>query len=159
MTAAPLDTTPWHPKLRGVYDYWRRIHPAAGLPGRQHVEPADLTGALPNLWLLDVQRQPFRLRYRLVGTRITELAGRELTGQWLDEAHPHSLAEPGFFANFLAAVEHHQPTWRKGKPTLYLHDKDFTTIERLLLPLARDGANVDIIMACTVFHTSDGGAF
>jgi len=158
MTEPLPDTAPWHPKLRGVYEYWRSIHPAAGLPGRQHVEPGDLTRVLPSLWLLDVQREPFRLRYRLVGTRITELVGRELTGQWLDEAHPHSLEEPGFFVNFLAVVERHQPSWRKSKPTLYLHDRDFTTIERLLLPLARDGATVDMIMACTVFHALDGTA-
>jgi hypothetical protein len=151
-----LDSAPWHPKLKRFYDYWRRIHPPAGLPGRQHVEPAELTPLLPNMWLLDVQRRPFRLRYRLVGTRIVDLAERDLTGQWLDEAHPHSRDEPGFFADFEAVVERGQPNWRKGKPTLYLRHKDFATIERLALPLARDGTEVDVIMACTVFHSPDG---
>lgn len=35
------------PKIRAAYDYWRRIHPAQGLPGRQHFDPANIPRLLP----------------------------------------------------------------------------------------------------------------
>jgi PAS domain len=151
-----LDVSAWHPRLQRLHDYWKRVHPASGLPGRQHVDPLAIPDLLPNLWLLDVERDPFRLRYRLVGTRITELSGRELTGLFLDEAHPHATEIPDFFRRFRAVVETGQPSWRRGVPTLYLHHKDFTTIERAALPLARDGVSVDMILAMTVFYQPDG---
>src|SRR6266849_5312118 len=56
-------------RIRALYDYWCGIHPTeAILPGRQHVEPLDLAEVLRWLWLVDVQREPLRFRYRLVGT-------------------------------------------------------------------------------------------
>jgi hypothetical protein len=40
------------------------------------------------LFLLDVNRDPRRFEYRLVGTEFSRLIGRNLTGRYLDEVHP-----------------------------------------------------------------------
>ena len=150
-----LDTTRWHPRVARLYRYWLSIHPAEGLPGRQHFDPVDVPELLPGIWLLDVQRKPFRLRYRLVGTAIVEAVGREVTGQWLDKAHPHLGGMAGFFERYRRAVEQKQPEWRRGKPRIWTH-RDFGEIENLLLPLAADGATVDILIAYTVLYRPDG---
>src|SRR5690606_8929963 len=41
----------------------------------------------------EVQTQPLRFRYRLVGTDIVQRLGMELTGKWLDE-HPDKALRP-----------------------------------------------------------------
>ncbi len=154
-----IDTSAWHPKLRRLNDYWRSIHPRDGLPGRQHLDPLAIPDILPHLWLMDVQRGPFRLKYRLLGTLLVEWIGKDHTGRWLDEVHPHVLesADPlaqgtGALPRLKSVVDTGVPNWRRGKPTLFLAHKDFVEIERLVLPLASDGRNVDVLIAATVFH-------
>ena len=151
--SVPPNRDALHPTLRLVHDYWRRMHPAAGLPGRQHLDPADIAAALPHVWLMEVHRDPLRLKYRLVGTAITEIAGRELTGQWLDEVHPGVT----IFSDAVARLVHNaEPMWQRGKPTVMLAHKELIQVERLLLPLAADGRTVDMILACSAFYDSAG---
>lgn len=150
-----LDTAKWHPASARLYAYWQSIAPNGRLPGRQHFDPVAIPELLPGIWLLDVQRMPFRLRYRLVGTRITEALGREVTGLWLDEAHPHVKDNPEFFERYREAVDTGSPTWRKGIPRLWSH-KEYRSIENLLLPCAKDGSAVDLLIAFTVIYRIDG---
>jgi hypothetical protein len=147
----PLPGDHWHPEVRGIFNYWRARHPEHGLPGRQHLDPADVVRLLPGIWLLDVQRLPFRLRYRLVGTRIVSSIGREVTGLWMDEAHPDSSRRPDYFQRYERVVESGQPSWRRGRPQLWIHE-DYTYLENLVLPLARDGRTVDMLLAFTGVH-------
>ncbi len=151
----PLDTAHWHPRVARLYRYWLSIHPAVGLPGRQHFGPVRRAELPARIWLLNVQHNPFRMRYRLVGTSFVEAVGREVTGQWLDEAHPHLRNEPGFFERYQRAAEQKQPEWRKGKPRIWAH-RDFGEIENVLLPLAADGVTVNILLAYTVLYRPDG---
>jgi hypothetical protein len=139
-----------------MYRYWQQRRPAPDvLPGRQHIDPLDFPDLLPGIWLLDVQREPLRFRYRLVGTRIVEGIGREVTGQWLDEAHPHVLATGGYGDRYRDAVMSGAVAHRRGPARLWDH-QDYREVENVLLPLAADGRTVDILMMLTVLYWSDG---
>jgi PAS domain len=153
-----VDDSSWSPALRAFHRYWLSRRPEPDLlPGRQHIDPFDLQEFLPRIWLLDVQRDPFRLRYRLMGTRICELIGKDLTGCWLEEAHPHAVRETDNFARFRRAVETGEPSRRRGKPNLFLASKaDFTEIENAAFPLARDGRNTDMLLIYSIFYTTKG---
>ena len=148
----------WHPRLRRLHQYWLDIHPPEGLPGRQHFDPTDIPDLLSNLWLLEVQREPFRLRYRLAGTSIVYAAKREVTGQWLDDVRPQVGQISGYFDRYRAVVESKKPSWRRGPPNFQL-DANFVSLENLFLPLARDGQNVDMILAGTVYFRFDKSEF
>lgn len=144
-TAPSQSPQTWHPKVARLMDYWRSLHPAEGvLPGRQHVDPIDLADLLPHLFLVDVERAPLRFKYRLVGTDYVRMMGRDLTGAYLDQVHP------GFHGSILRhyvdAVEQREPQYRKGPVMYAVAQKDHLTVERLIVPLARDGAHVDMIM-------------
>lgn len=141
----------WHPKIAQFFNYWRKIRPDSGLPGRQHFEPLDIHSLLPGIWLLDVQREPFRLRYRLVGTEAVDVIGAEVTGQWMDEAHALIARQPAYLDRYRAVVEQKLPSWRHGTPLFSMHKK-YTTLENLIVPLAADGVTVDMLAALTVFH-------
>ena len=153
--AAKIAEDSWHPDIARIHGYWRSIHPPVGLPGRQHLDalevPKDL---LPRIWLLDIQAEPLRLRYRLVGTEIVRTIGREVTGQWLDEAHPHLKGDLDYLARYRRVMATRAPSWRRGRAMLWTH-QDYREIENILLPFARDGVGVDMIMVLTVLYRWD----
>jgi hypothetical protein len=141
----------WHPDIQAIFRYWRSISPASGLPGRQHLNPADIKPLLPGVWLLDIQPAPFRLRYRLVGTRVVYLIGRDVTGRWLDEAHEDIASKPGYYDRYRRVVETGIPSWRRGLPVLSVL-QDFGVIENLVMPFAADGRHPDMLLAYTAMH-------
>ncbi len=137
-------------RVRKLYDHWLSLHsPGAGLPGRQHFDPAAIPALLPWVWMMDVQRQPLRFKHRLVGTEHVRAMGRDFTGVWLDEAYPLFLTSPAY-PQFVAAAGG-QVGYRRGPPVFHL-SKDYLLMERLLLPLAQNGRDVDVILAITVYH-------
>ena len=138
------------PRVVELHRYWLGIRlPPDRLPGRQHFDPVAIPRLLRWLWLVDVVRDPLRFRYRLVGSEHVAAFGRDLTGEWLEEAHPaflDSSAHPAFSAAAGgAAISHYRG------PPVYFVRKDFLSIERLILPLARDGRLPDILLGITVF--------
>ncbi|MBV8649966.1 MAG: hypothetical protein JO255_00780, partial [Alphaproteobacteria bacterium] len=46
-------------------------------------------------------------------------------------------------------------SYRKGA-VVAIHDKKHQTVENCIVPLARDGVTVDILVACSVLYTLDG---
>jgi PAS domain-containing protein len=151
----PDDRSQWHPLVRQFYEYWQRVAPPGRLPGRQHVAPEEIAPLLSRLWMVDVFRDPLRLRYRLVGTEITRSVGRELTGQWLDEAQPESVRNVNLHDRYRFIVGAGLPTWRRGQ-TFWDRDPTHRLVENCLAPLASDGATVDKIIAISVLFDANG---
>jgi hypothetical protein len=141
-------------RIRRLHDYWRAIHPAdKTLPGRQHVEPIDLRELLRWLWLVDVQADPLRFRYRLVGTGHRDAIGADLTGRWIDVVFPDF---PRFrdYADFAAVIGGETRYCRR--PPEFPVVKGLVQMERVLLPLARDGVNIDMLLGLSLFTRNDG---
>ncbi len=138
-----------HIEIKWLYDYWRSISPEGKLPGRQHFDPVDVPLLLPNLWLIEVHREPLRFWRRLVGSKIEEFAGMNLTGGWVGDRLSGARLS-GVHSFLMDVVESGQPNWRRGK-SLIRFEKDYAELERLYLPLASDGETVDMILAITVF--------
>ncbi len=152
----PADFADWHPKLQRMYQYWQALRPAPDLlPGRQHLDPLQIPDLLPGIWLLDIQREPFRLRYRLAGTRIVEAIGREVTGLWLDEAHPHLAAHPDYYDRYQSVMGSGVPNRRRGQARMWQHE-DYREIENVIFPFAANGKTVDMLLVLTVVYWSDG---
>jgi hypothetical protein len=137
-------------KLLALYRYWLAIRPAPDLvPGRQHFDPVAVPQLLSALWMLDVQRAPLRFKYRLLGTDHVAAMDGDMTGRWLDELFPEFTAEPNY-SQCVATVEERQVCFYKGRP-LYHVRKEYLAMERLMLPLARNGRDVDVLLAITVY--------
>lgn len=65
-------------------DYWNSL--AGGEPPeRDQFQIEDVAQLLPYLLICDFEFDPFRVRYRLSGTRVDEVTGMNLTGHYLDE--------------------------------------------------------------------------
>ncbi len=152
----PFDTAGWNPRLAALYAHWRRIRPAPDLlPGRRHFDPIDVPGALASIWLLDVQREPLRFRYRLIGSNVVRMIGGDFTGQWFDEARPALGKVMPKLVRYRLMVETGRATWRRGAPLLAL-DPYWKSTENVIMPLAADGRSVDMLMCGSVYYSHDG---
>jgi hypothetical protein len=143
-----------HPRVAELTDYWSRIHPAQGLPGRQHFDPVDVRRLLPDIWMLDVHRDPLRFRYRLVGTAIVTAVGREITGQWIEKVFANWEPKDAPYRRYKAVLETGVPSWRRGAP--FNADRArCPVVENIVLPLATDGSEIDILLGLTIYSWTD----
>jgi hypothetical protein len=151
----PEDRSDWHPLIRSFYEYWLSVSPPGRLPGRQHIAPEEVPALWSRMCILDVHRNPLRYRYRLCGTEMVRSLGREVTGAWLDEAHPQLMENPQSRERFRYMAETGRATWRRGPP-LWARDPEHRIIETCLAPLAANGVTVDKILGFSVMFDSQG---
>lgn len=136
-----------------VYRHWLAAHPVeGGLPGRHHIDPAEMAQALPNVWLVDVEREPRRFRYRLIGTGLYEGGVLAKVGDYVDQFDMYREAVGAMLS---AVVDTGVPSYHRGPPLSELA-REVRMLERLSLPLARDGRTVDMILNITVYDWQTG---
>ena len=146
----------WHPKIERLHRYWRKMQPSVDrLPGRQHFDPLDISDLMPWVWIVDIERTSGEIafRYRLLGTEHVRAMTRDLTGRRLDEAHPEFLRHAAY-PHYLQVAEGRM-SWRRGRPGFHV-DPDLFEMERIMLPLARDGSRPDMLLARTVYFRPGG---
>lgn len=150
-----IDRSAWSPKLVRFYDYWLSIAPPGRLPGRQHLDPLHIPDLMPRVWILDVLRDPLRFRYRLAGTKEVETLQHEVTGQYFDVAHARAAGRSQAIGRYRVIVEQRVATYRKGPAGLLMRN-GHRVVENCVLPLARDGETVDMILGCSILYGADG---
>ncbi len=138
------------PEFVVLFDYWRRKAPPGKLPGRQHIDPTELPARiLARVLLLDVERadgQP-RFRFRIASTALGDLVGREITGLYIDEIGPAERIAP-VIAALRTIVDTRQPVFLADPPIVA--PTKHVRVKRLGLPLARNGVDVDMVLASFV---------
>lgn len=124
--------------IRTLHRWW--LAKCAGdIPDRADFDPVDLKRLLPNLFIADVEREPFRIRYRLVGTRAVEATGMDITDCYLDELMPADPAEP-WMAYYRRAYEQRAPVFGSSEAPTTSGGR--FTYEFGLFPLRRAGREV-----------------
>ncbi|KZD03454.1 PAS domain-containing protein [Oceanibaculum pacificum] len=124
-----------HEHLRNLYGYWAARIEGGQIPARNDIDPLDLKPFLPNLLILEQVPvgSRHRYRYRLCGTAITRIVGRELTGLALQDALPEPYLSYVILTHDLA-TEKQRPVYSE---TLYHDQGDFVNgmTYRIVLPL------------------------
>jgi hypothetical protein len=138
------------PELADIVAYWRAKAGQAGLPTRAQIDPVELSRHLGYLVLVDVLGAPPspRLRYRLIGTAITALTGRDATGRYLDELYDEATYR-SVIASYLWVIEHRQPIRVYG--TMQFVNRDWVRFEAVDLPLGDAHGSVNVILSRQVF--------
>lgn len=144
----PADAT--HPDFRIFYDYWRACAPAGLLPGRQHIDPViDIPSLVPRLALYDVVDTPegLRFRVRVAGEVLIEVMGLAPAGHFVDDfiVPERRATVNGAFRQ--VARERTAHYWEKQ---MWTAGRQYVRMQRMALPLARDGRTVDMIFACHI---------
>lgn len=137
-------------RLASLCSYWRRRRGERALPLRSDIDPVDIPALLADVILLDVETAPQRFRFRLVGTRMSELFGRDPTGRYLDE--PWSRGEAASLLEPLReAVEGARPLAVFG--TMAWDNGARVDLEWLFLPLGNARGEVSMILAGADFFS------
>lgn len=139
------DPPPIHPRFHDMLDYLSGVAPPGRLPGRQHVDPCDLRQVITLVNLVDVEPGEAgpRFRYRLVGERQRQAAGRAITGLTVEEAVVPALV-PRVQANMTLATTSRLPVYDRFP--MPHPDRQFIDSQRMYHPLASDGETVDMLL-------------
>ena len=135
-----------------LYRYWRSKHQEAGLPGRGDLDPVDFFPFLPSLMLVDVldQEGRRRLRFRLMGSYHIEITGQDMTGKYFDEALTQEADRDRIISRYATAVDLKTPHY--WKRNFWCPEKRWRYYQSIILPLASDGTNVDMILSVVAFE-------
>jgi hypothetical protein len=112
----------WYENAGGSHDSW---------PPRSAFRPEDLPGrVLPHLGVVDVERDPFRVYYRLLGSAIADSLGRTNLRGYLDEMGLPQEAEVAELYRY--ALQANRPLFLAGDQVI---DGQAFTYEGGALPL------------------------
>lgn len=143
-----------HPRIRAFYTVWLRKRGIRRAPARRDFDPVEMRDFLPNLYMFDVVEPGARLRYRLIGTAVAELAG-EVTGKFIDEVLPPAM--------YAALRPHYDDVVRHFIPRYHANDlgwqgRPYIRYYRLLLPLSDDQRSVNMALGIHYHERARGGA-
>jgi hypothetical protein len=119
--------------------YLARKRGERAMPSRVDIDPTEIREFLPYVVLADIERDPLRVYYRLVGTRIAEFYG-DFTGTWMHD-RPISDAYRTIAENiYRTLIESKAPVY--GVTEMRTRTDAMVSYEWGYFPLSNDGANV-----------------
>jgi hypothetical protein len=124
-----------HQSTRVVFDYWNKKRGTRVAPERADIDPTEIRHALSDTFMLAADFVD-QLRFRLAGTRVCALFGREIKGEVF--ASLWSEASREAIEDVLAVVTHEANGAVAGL-TARAEDGAEADLELLLLPLAHGG--------------------
>ncbi len=134
------------PLLLQLLALWESKRTSTRLPARADLDPVELKFILGRLLILDVLPGP-RFRFRLHGSKLTEVAGYDMTGRFVDDL-PNPENRRTLVGRCKALLESSEPmSVVRDRP---LDGRRFS-YEALWLPLARDGTEVDMLMCALIY--------
>jgi hypothetical protein len=156
---SPTSTEGWEPRLAELYAFWLAL-PRAGkrLPPRNAFDPFEVPRMLGSMWMLDIEREPRRFRYRLFGTHIASAIGQDVTGQYLDRLPMSETHRATLFKRMEVSATGGLATRMRTAPIIR-HAENWSEIETLILPFAADGESPDILLIGSIFYRLDGSVF
>jgi hypothetical protein len=129
-------------ELKALHVRWQEYCRDGGVPRRADFTPENLSPWIGHIQIVELVPAPDgpRFRVRLVGTRIVYYEGHDNTGLFLDEVVPRDIRD-----QILAPYRECRETGEPIYSTFYSCAKTAISslLERLILPLSRDGAEVD----------------
>lgn len=137
------------PVLAKILGYWDRKRGERRCPGRADIDPTEIKPLLPHVMLVDIE-QPFRVRYRLVGTEITRVARFDFTGRYLDELTFESGDETDWVGFYRQIIDNGQPGF--GIVHWKAEGAAHRWIEFLICPLSSDGQRIDKCLSAEAYE-------
>lgn len=139
--------------------YWLALNDGQ-LPDYRRFDPLDVPHLLGDLAVVDVERPAMRFRFRLYGTRVAKIRGRDLTGEY--------VGDPGVFSPELNRIylRSYQQVAASGEPQFTivpytLERRSVGNYHRLLLPFTDsrigDGACHKIVLSFQSIPLSHDG--
>ncbi len=129
-------------KLVQLYEYWESKRRGRRFPGRKDIDPLEMGFILGNLDIVEISGDPPVFRFRLCGSMIDDHEGFTVRGKTLDEYPNPEVREnlrTAYISTYSTGMPHYEEINREKKGKI-------TRFARLILPLARDGSTIDMLL-------------
>lgn len=127
--------------VSGVIDsveaVWFDLCSGRPFPPRGDVDPLAFRKVLPYLSIVELHEEPFRIRYRLIGTEVTRFAGEDFSGRWLADTGWSDLHQRLNLMIYARLHETQKPVF--GLSQVDWHDRTDHFFQWALYPLGVDG--------------------
>ena len=139
-------------RLAAVYSYWDGLRAGRFAPAYAEVDPVDIPKLLRYLLVTDVETAPGgrRYRYRLCGTEVEQHFGIAMRGCYVD-----TLMQ-GAYRTYIEGLYDRLVEQRCPVYSVSSYEERQLQTKRLMLPLSRDGREVDMVLAAQVFFHATG---
>lgn len=141
---AALEAIAADPTLSAVLEIWETKRRDRFAPHPSDLDAFTLpAAALSRIMLVDVEQPGPRFRYRLVGTTIAAAAGKDLTGQYVDEVFP-GRSRGSVLERYRTVVERKRPAYAVAE--YRLPGGQSVKNAGLVVPLTTEGTEVDRLL-------------
>ncbi|UTW56786.1 PAS domain-containing protein [Kordiimonas sp. SCSIO 12610] len=130
-----------------LYELWHSKKNNRAACSRQDLTPRDMIKQLPLISLHDIERDPFRLKVRLMGTQFAAAIGMDATDKYVDELD--KTQDVIHRAQWVA--ENCEPILCIGLELVW-SPFDYKKYDSLVLPLINDEQSVDMILYLNRFY-------
>jgi hypothetical protein len=152
--ADPAESPIGDPRLQQGYHYWRQKSAGKAMPRRADLDPTEIPKLLPDVMLVDVLASG-RYRYRLIGTGNAQAHGVNATGRYLDEVLPGAEYKNHVIALYDECVQTGRALYSECLFLSARGEAPECHTKVLFLPLAEDGATVNMVFVVQVFFYID----
>ena len=132
-------------RARRMHQYWLDKKGARAMPARSDIDPSEIKDLLPNVILTRLEYEPFRVLYKLIGTRAVENAGIDYSGRYLDQIDFVSEFGTDWPAIYRGIADDKAPVY--GLCQIRFTDGVIKPYVCAMFPLSNDGENVDQVLA------------
>jgi hypothetical protein len=129
------------PVVERVLAYWDSLRAGRQLPPRCDVDPIQLKLQLPHIMLVELTREPFRARYRLVGTEVVRFAHFDFTNRYADDLDFKDDDGTDWHECYRLVSEARAPGF--GVAYWRVAGDAWRWIEFIICPLSNDGVTVN----------------
>ena len=136
--------------IRQLFVYWQSKCRDGRIPRRADIDPAEIIRLVPNILIVDVEYNPFRVRFRLAGTKVVQATGFEITGKYLDEIVLADDEGP-FLESYQFACATKSPVLARIK--WHLDAETTGEYDACFLPLSEDGETVNKVLSMECYES------
>lgn len=145
----------WSPSEKAhqaLLDFWktRKSTRADGLFTSSMVDPTEIGRILSNIMLLDVEQKGLDARYRVYGTGISSIVGKDWTGKLVSEMNRSVRSNQALFyrACYRAVFKSARPLYTHHQPLSWI---DASAWKRLILPVYEEtGKRISRFLVCNL---------
>jgi len=132
-------------RARRMFKYWAGKKGDRRMPSRADIDPSEFKDLLPNVILTRLEYAPFRVLYKLIGTKAVENAGVDYSGHYLDEIDFVSEFGTDWPGTYRTIATEKEPVF--GLCQIKFTDGVIKPYVVAMFPLSSDGETVDQIIA------------
>lgn len=131
--------------------FWTSKFRSGILPGRADFDVFEMKEWLGRILIMEVLDDGADFRYRLIGTNIVQINGRDLTGKRVTDSQYNENIEQ-VLSSFRLPVIQRSPIVRRGR-LVWRADRDFLNYESVHCPLAENGIKINMTIGVQYYYT------